>query len=121
MVTFDEHIDRDAERVVFTINDRSYPDVPDIVTRVGATEVWDLVNASEMEHPFHLHGFFFQVVSRNGLPEGQRSWEDTIQLRGEERVRIAFRPDARPGHWMYHCHILEHVDNGMMATLRVEP
>ena len=120
-VTFDEHIDRDAERVVFTINDRSYPDVPDIVTRVGATEVWDLVNASEMEHPFHLHGFFFQVVSRNGLPEGQRSWEDTIQLRGEERVRIAFRPDARPGHWMYHCHILEHVEHGMMATLRVEP
>lgn len=120
-VTFNEHIDRDLERVVFTINDRSYPDVPDIETHVGATEVWDLVNGSEMEHPFHLHGFSFQVLSRNGTSEADLSWEDTVQLRGHERLRIAFRPDNRPGHWMYHCHILEHVDNGMMATLRVLP
>ena len=120
-VTFSERIDRDAKRVVFMINERSFPDVPDIVTRVGATEVWDLVNTSEMDHPFHLHGFFFQVVSRNGLPEAAPTWEDMIQLRGEERVRIAFRVDNRPGHWMYHCHILEHVENGMMATLNVIP
>jgi FtsP/CotA-like multicopper oxidase with cupredoxin domain len=120
-VTFDEHIDRDLERVVFTINGQSYPDVPDVVARVGTTEVWDLVNASEMEHPFHLHGFFFQVVSRNGVAERDLSWEDTIQLRGKERVRIAFRPDGRPGHWMYHCHILEHVANGMMAAVQVMP
>lgn len=120
-VTFDEYIDRDLERVVFTINGRSFPDVPDVVTRVGATEVWDLVNASEMEHPFHLHGYFFQVLSRNDVPESALSWEDTIQLRGHERVRIAFRPEGRPGHWMYHCHILEHVDNGMMAAVHVMP
>jgi FtsP/CotA-like multicopper oxidase with cupredoxin domain len=49
-----------------------------------------------MEHPFHLHGFFFQVVSRNGVPEAEATWEDTIQLRGQERVRIAFRPTAAP-------------------------
>jgi FtsP/CotA-like multicopper oxidase with cupredoxin domain len=120
-VRFSERIDREAERVVFMINGRSYPNVPDITTRVGATEVWDLVNESEMEHPFHLHGFFFQVVSRNGVPESSPSWEDMIQLRGTERVRIAFRVDPRPGHWMYHCHILEHVDNGMMAALHVTP
>lgn len=119
LVTFSERIDRDAERVRFMINGRSFPDVPDVTTRVGATEVWELVNESEMEHPFHLHGFFFQVLSRNGAPEARLSWEDTIQLRGMERVRIAFRVDERPGPWMYHCHILEHADNGMMATLRV--
>jgi len=121
VVTFNERIDRDRERVLFMINGQSFPDVPDLVTRVGATEVWDLVNESEMEHPFHLHGFFFQVLSRDGVPEAEPSWEDMIQLRGRERVRIAFRVDDRPGHWMYHCHILEHVDNGMMATLRVMP
>jgi FtsP/CotA-like multicopper oxidase with cupredoxin domain len=120
-VTFNEFIDRDRERVVFTINGRAYPDVPDVVTRLGATEVWDLVNASEMEHPFHLHGYFFQVLSRNGTAERDVTWEDTIQLRGMERVRIAFRPEDRPGHWMYHCHILEHVDNGMMAAVQVLP
>jgi FtsP/CotA-like multicopper oxidase with cupredoxin domain len=118
-VTFHEFIDRDRERVVFTINGRAYPDVPDVMTRVGATEVWDLVNESEMEHPFHLHGFFFQVLSRNGVAASEPAWEDTLQLRGMERVRIAFRVDDRPGHWMYHCHILEHVDNGMMAALHV--
>lgn len=120
-VRFSERIDRDAERVVFMINGRSFPDVPDLMTRVGATEVWDLVNESEMEHPFHLHGFFFQVVSRDGVAEAEATWEDMIQLRGHERVRIAFRVDDRPGHWMYHCHILEHVDNGMMAALHVMP
>lgn len=120
-LAFNERIDRDAERVVFMINGQSYPDVPDIVARVGATEVWDLHNESEMEHPFHLHGFFFQVVSRNGVPEAEPTWEDTIQIRGEERVRIAFRPDDRPGHWMYHCHILEHVDNGMMGAVDLRP
>lgn len=120
-VTFNERIDREAERVVFTINGRTYPEVPDIVSRVGATEVWELVNESEMEHPFHLHGFFFQVLSRNGAAEPGLSWEDQIPLRGHERVRIAFQIDDRPGHWMYHCHILEHVDNGMMAALHVTP
>ncbi|MBI5513700.1 MAG: multicopper oxidase family protein [Deltaproteobacteria bacterium] len=120
-VTFNERVDRERERVVFLINNRSFPDVPDLVTRVGTTEVWDLVNESEMEHPFHLHGFFFQVLSRNNTPEADVTWEDTLQLRGHERVRIAFRPDARPGHWMYHCHILEHVDNGMMAAVQVTP
>ena len=116
-VTFNERIDRDTKRVLFMINGQSYPDVPDVVASVGAAEVWDLRNESEMEHPFHLHGFFFQVVSRNGVPEAEPTWEDTIQLRGQERVRIAFRPDDRPGHWMYHCHILEHVDNGMMGAI----
>lgn len=120
-IAFNERIDRDAERVVFMINGRSYPDVPDIVARIDTTEVWDLHNESEMEHPFHLHGFFFQVVSRNGVAEPEPTWEDTIQLRGEERVRIAFRPDNRPGHWMYHCHILEHVDNGMMGAVDLRP
>jgi len=120
-IRFHERIDRVNGRVVFMINGRSYPDVPDIETRVGATETWDLINESEMEHPFHLHGFFFQVLSRNGIAESVSTWEDTIQLRGLERVRIVFRIDGRPGAWMYHCHILEHVDNGMMATMHVAP
>jgi FtsP/CotA-like multicopper oxidase with cupredoxin domain len=120
-ITFNEFVDRANDRVVFTINGQSYPNVPDINARVGVTEVWDLVNESEMEHPFHLHGFFFQVLSRNGVAESSLSWEDTVQLRGNERVRVAFVPDDRPGAWMFHCHILEHVDNGMMATVHVHP
>ncbi len=82
-------------------------------------QLWELVNLSPMTHPFHLHGFFFQVLSRDGVLIEEPTWEDTIELRGEERIRIAFRPDDRPGMWMFHCHIIEHVHHGMMGMVHV--
>jgi FtsP/CotA-like multicopper oxidase with cupredoxin domain len=82
---------------------------------VGELQVWDVVNDTLMDHPFHLHGFFFQVVSVNGEPPAHLSWEDTINLPPRSRTRIAWLPDDRPGEWMYHCHILEHHDAGMMG------
>jgi FtsP/CotA-like multicopper oxidase with cupredoxin domain len=118
-VTFDELMTDDG-RMVFRVNREVHPDVTPLVARVGETQVWDLVNESGMDHPFHLHGFFFQVLARNGAPEADVSWEDTTILRGHERVRIAFRPESRPGVWMFHCHILEHGANGMMGRLVVE-
>jgi FtsP/CotA-like multicopper oxidase with cupredoxin domain len=77
--------------------------------------IWDLVNLSEVNHPFHLHGFFFQVVDRDGQPPAFQSWEDTVKVPVNGRVRIAWIADDRPGGWMYHCHILEHHASGMMA------
>lgn len=105
----------------FTINGHAYPDVPPIHARVDQTQLWDIVNATGMDHPFHLHGFFFQVIERTGEPEPVRAWEDNINIARGERVRIAFRPDARPGRWLYHCHILEHAEHGMTAELVVDP
>jgi len=87
--------------------------------RVGELQVWDLVNDTMMDHPFHLHGFFFQVVEVNGQPPGFLSWEDTINVPPKGRVRIAWMPDDRPGEWMYHCHILEHHESGMMGHFAV--
>ena len=87
--------------------------------RVGDLQVWDVVNATKMDHPFHLHGFFFQVLEVNGEPPPWRSWEDTVNVPVEGRVRIAWLPDDRPGSWMYHCHILEHHAAGMMAHFEV--
>jgi FtsP/CotA-like multicopper oxidase with cupredoxin domain len=72
-----------------------------------------------MEHPFHLHGFFFQVVAVDGRAAEVLSWEDTVNLTGHSTVRIAWMPDDRPGRWMYHCHILEHHQAGMMASFDV--
>jgi FtsP/CotA-like multicopper oxidase with cupredoxin domain len=83
--------------------------------RVGEPQVWDLVNETRMDHPFHLHGFFFQVVAVNGTPPEFLSWEDTVNVPADGHVRIAWMPDDRPGSWMYHCHILEHHAAGMMA------
>jgi FtsP/CotA-like multicopper oxidase with cupredoxin domain len=87
--------------------------------RVGELQVWDIVNKSGMDHPFHLHGFFFQVLAVNGKPPAFRSWEDVINVPNRGTVRIAWLPDDRPGSWMYHCHILEHHEAGMMAMFEV--
>lgn len=118
-LTFSEQFDGTHAR--FLINGSAYPDVPPIRTRLGATEVWDLVNTSTADHPFHLHGFFFQVISRGGVPEREIAWHDTVNLPAHQTVRIAFRPELHPGMWMYHCHILEHAENGMMGDLEVMP
>ena len=87
--------------------------------RVGELQVWDIVNRSPVHHPFHLHGFFFQVLEVNGKPPEFLSWEDTVNVPALGRVRIAWMPDDRPGEWMYHCHILEHHAAGMMAHFDV--
>jgi FtsP/CotA-like multicopper oxidase with cupredoxin domain len=86
---------------------------------VGELQVWDIVNGSPVDHPFHLHGFFFQVVEINAKPPAFLSWEDTVNIPARGRVRIAWIPDDRPGEWMYHCHILEHHAAGMMAHFDV--
>jgi FtsP/CotA-like multicopper oxidase with cupredoxin domain len=86
---------------------------------VGSLQIWDLVNTSMMDHPFHLHGFFFQVIEVNGQAPAFRSWEDVVNLPPRSTVRIAWMPDDRPGRWMYHCHILEHHAAGMMAHFEV--
>jgi FtsP/CotA-like multicopper oxidase with cupredoxin domain len=91
----------------------------DAPVKVGELQVWDIVNETGMDHPFHLHGFFFQVVSVDGVPQRPTSWEDTVNVRGKGRVTIAFRPDDRPGSWMYHSHILEHHAAGMMPHFEV--
>lgn len=100
----------------FRINGAVFPDVPLIETQLGVTETWEIVNDSEMDHPFHLHGFFFRSI-------GQREWKDTIQVPAKATVRISPSFDAREGAagtWMYHCHILGHAEGGMMGevTLR---
>jgi FtsP/CotA-like multicopper oxidase with cupredoxin domain len=87
--------------------------------RVGELQVWDIVNETPIDHPFHLHGFFFQVLSVNGSGPPYRSWEDTVNVPPKGTVRIAWLPDDRPGEWMYHCHILEHHAAGMMAHFQV--
>jgi len=86
---------------------------------VGELQIWDVVNRSPVHHPFHLHGFFFQVLEVNGKAPDFLSWEDTVNVPALGSVRIAWVADDRPGGWMYHCHILEHHAAGMMAHFDV--
>jgi FtsP/CotA-like multicopper oxidase with cupredoxin domain len=91
----------------------------DVHASLGATEIWDIENVVGMDHPFHLHGFQFQVLERGGRPEPFRSWKDVVNVRKHESVRIIVRYNDFPGMWMYHCHILDHEDHGMMGILEV--
>jgi FtsP/CotA-like multicopper oxidase with cupredoxin domain len=103
--------------VKFVVNKQ--PHHRDKPVKVGELQVWDVVNDTLMDHPFHLHGFFFQVLAVNGEPPSFRSWEDTVNVPPRSRVRIAWMPDDRVGEWMYHCHILEHHASGMMGHFAV--
>jgi FtsP/CotA-like multicopper oxidase with cupredoxin domain len=86
---------------------------------VGELQVWEVSNTSLMDHPFHLHGFFFQVIEENGKPLEYKAWKDTYNLKPKSKIKIAWIPDNRPGRWMYHCHIIEHHEAGMMAHFEV--
>lgn len=91
----------------------------DIRARLNTTEIWQIENVVGMDHPFHLHGFQFQVLDRNGVAEPYVSWKDSVNVPKHSKVRIAVRFDHFPGKWMYHCHILDHEDMGMMGILDV--
>ncbi len=92
----------------------------DVSTTVGATEIWEIENIVGMDHPFHLHGFQFQVLDRDGVPEKYRAWKDMLNIPKHSSARIIVRYDDFPGKWMFHCHILDHEDHGMMGVLEVK-
>lgn len=92
---------------------------------VGSTEVWEITNDTMMMHPFHIHHGQFQVRERNGRPpsEHERAFKDTVKVGPGETVRVVmeFEHFADPERaYMYHCHILEHEDGGMMGQFVVE-
>jgi FtsP/CotA-like multicopper oxidase with cupredoxin domain len=82
--------------------------------RVGDRHVWTITNNSSFDHPFHLHGYFFRILDER-VPE----WKDTVNIPVKSTVRLLVEFDERPGMWMYHCHILDHADVGMMGHLHV--
>ena len=73
-----------------------------------------------MDHPFHLHGTFFQVLSTNGeATPSTLANKDTVIVPQMSTLKLVARFDE-PGGWMYHCHVLEHAEGGMMGEISVE-
>ncbi len=107
----------------FLIDGKSFdPSRVDLTSRVNEVEQWTIENRSSMDHPFHLHGTQFQVVSRTRsgvrLAEPFLAWRDTVNVAAFEAV--VFKVVQRQlGRRMYHCHILEHESQGMMGVLDV--
>ncbi|MFE7899787.1 multicopper oxidase family protein [Streptomyces sp. NPDC057424] len=107
-------------RGMFTIDGRTFdPDRDDQTVPLDTVEEWTVVNTSPMDHPFHLHVWPFQVLATStGVPPvGLRQDVVLVPARGWVRLRIPFTD--YPGRSVYHCHILDHEDLGMMATINV--
>jgi FtsP/CotA-like multicopper oxidase with cupredoxin domain len=102
----------------FFINGEQWPDVTMTTVSYGATEIWEIVNDAEMDHPFHIHGMFFQVLDVDGTGPDALGLKDTFIVPQATTAHIAVSYDAA-GEWMYHCHILEHAERGMMGHLHV--
>ncbi|MEG3618712.1 multicopper oxidase domain-containing protein [Magnetovibrio sp. PR-2] len=85
---------------------------------LGKTYVIDVKNESMFPHPMHLHGHAFRLLSMNGKAVPNTPWMDTVLLTGRETARIALVAE-NPGDWLFHCHVLSHVQGGMTSLIRV--
>lgn len=100
----------------FLINGREFDHHRiDTQVRLGSVEDWEILNMGSMDHPFHVHTNPFQVLDEAGLP--QQAWKDVVLVPARQRRRIRIRFEDFAGRTVYHCHILDHEDLGMMGTL----
>lgn len=109
----------------WTINGRSFPETAPIEVKVGEVvtmrirdrDMMSMMMGHRMEHPVHIHGTYFRLLSVDGTPPEGETWKDTIPVPPGGYVDIAFVM-ANPGDWLLHCHIIDHEDGGMMTVIR---
>ena len=105
-------------------------DIPNIVVHQGDVEDWIIENRSNELHAFHIHQIHFLLMDWSDIPVHERFLRDTVNVpyyNGRAlrypsvRLRMDFRDPSIVGAFIYHCHLLEHEDGGMMGLIRVEP
>jgi FtsP/CotA-like multicopper oxidase with cupredoxin domain len=89
------------------------------LAKIGERQIWTVRNDSKYAHPLHLHGFSFLPLDDKLEPIHPMAWKDTINVPTDETVRFLVNFDERPGMWMFHCHILDHADGGMMGHVHL--
>ena len=112
----------------FLINGKSFPATQPLETKVGEKVLIRLINLGQMTHPMHLHGHPFKIVATDGypVPESQQLTKDVINIGPGERYDLEMDA-SNPGTWVFHCHILTHVQNhgvepgGMLTVIKVDP
>ena len=104
--------------------------VPNITVQQGDVEDWVIENRSQELHAFHIHQIHFLLIGWNGVPVDEPFLRDTVNVPYWDgaspvypsvKLRMDFRDPNIVGTFVYHCHLLEHEDGGMMGTIRVEP
>ncbi len=116
--TMDLNTVSDGTKEKYTINDKTHPDTENLqVKEEDLVKVTLVNNSKNADHPMHLHGHFFQVLSKNGEPvKGSPVIKDTLNLEPGEEYVVAFKAD-NPGNWMFHCHDLHHAAAGMVTKV----
>jgi len=103
---------------------------PNLIVKQGDVEDWIIENRTRELHDFHIHQTHFQLLQWNGVPVGEPYLRDTVNVSYWDgsspvypsvKIRIDFRNPSLVGTFVYHCHLLEHEDGGMMGTIRVDP
>jgi len=104
--------------------------VPDIIAKQGDVEDWIIENRTRELHAFHIHQLHFLLIDWNGVPihdtllrdiVNVAYWDGTSTVYPSVKLRMDFRGPNTVGTFLYHCHLLEHEDGGMMGTIRVLP
>jgi FtsP/CotA-like multicopper oxidase with cupredoxin domain len=90
-----------------------------IPAKIGETQIWTITNTTVWSHPFHLHGFFFQILDKDGAAVRPLVWKDTINVPYKQTMRFVVKFDEREGSWMFHCHILDHAEGGLMGMVEL--
>jgi blue copper oxidase len=90
----------------------------------GTTEIWEFDNRLGDEiHPMHIHGVQFQILQRvggrNQILPSEKGWKDTVLVMPKEKVSVVMTFPSYTGVFVFHCHNLEHEDDGMMLNYRI--
>ena len=102
----------------FTIDGKEFdPARIDTAVHAGAVEEWTLTNTSPMDHPIHLHVWPMQIVEQNGALVDRVLWQDVVNVPAHSSIRVRIPFEDFTGETVYHCHILDHEDGGMMGTI----
>jgi FtsP/CotA-like multicopper oxidase with cupredoxin domain len=101
------------------INGAIAPNIPTPTFARDGDYTFVVKNDDSGAHPFHLHGNRFQVLEVDGKPSPLRGWKDTVDMKAGSTVVLRTHLD-NPGHWMVHCHILRHIEEGMMGMIMVQ-
>jgi FtsP/CotA-like multicopper oxidase with cupredoxin domain len=110
-------LEEDMMAGTVTLDGAAWPDGERVTVTAHVDTTFTVENASEMHHPFHIHGNRFQVLDDgHGVPTP--GWKDTFDIPPRSTVTLASALD-NPGEWMVHCHILEHGDEGMAGMMLV--
>jgi spore coat protein A len=135
-----EQMDDQGRSTGMLINGKRYDDPVTEFVKLGSTEQWRFINATDDAHPMHLHLVQFQILSRQGFDivafrkgtlqligsprppaANEVGWKDTAVVNPRDVLTMLVRFDGYTGRYVFHCHMLEHEDNDMMRPYEVIP